>query len=565
MRTVVRRIVGSGSPGADGRPAHHRRLLALAVGLALVAALPLVVAAGLPPTITSFSPGVGPTGITVTIHGTRLTSTRSVRFNGVSASFQVVSNRELTAVVPETATTGPITVTKPAGSAVSSEDFHVQPNIVLILTDDQRYDELSMPTVQSQLIDKGTTFTNGFVVDPLCCPSRTAILTGKYSHSTDIYDNRPPHGGFETFHADGEESSTIATWLHAAGYHTGLVGKYLNGYFPSDASYIPPGWDSWEAQLIDNKESGLYHNYYMSDQGNLIFHGNTDADYSTDVLNGYATQFIQNAPASQPLFLYYAPVAPHLVAPPPRRYRHAFPDLQPLRPPSYNEADVSDKPQYIQDTPPLSTDEQARRDTLRLHQYQSLLAVDDGVKAILDSLQADGRLGSTLIMYASDNGLNMGEHRWTDKKVPYEESIRVPMIVRYDPITQQTARTETHFLLNVDFAPTFAAAAGVASPGAEGVNFLPLLAGNASGWRTDFLIEHANATKVVVPPYCAVRNTNWIYVEYSTGEQELYDLVNDPYELQNLAGDPAYSSTQASMHARMLQLCKPPPPGFTPT
>jgi N-acetylglucosamine-6-sulfatase len=159
----------------------------------------------------------------------------------------------------------------------------------------------------------------------------------------------------------------------------------------------------------------------------------------------------------------------------------------------------------------------------------------------------------------------MGEHRWTDKKVPYEESIRVPMIVRYDPITQQTARTETHFLLNVDFAPTFAAAAGVASPGAEGVNFLPLLAGNTSGWRTDFLIEHANATKAVVPPYCAVRNTNWIYVEYSTGEQELYDLVHDPYELNNLAGDPAYSSTQASMHARMLQLCNPPPPGFTPT
>ena len=565
MRKVVRRIVRSGSPGADERPAHRRRLLALAVGLALVAALPLIVAAGLPPTITSFSPGVGPTGITVTIHGTRLTATRSVGFNGVSASFQVVSNRELTAVVPETATTGPITVTKPAGSAVSSEDFHVQPNIVLILTDDQRYDELSMPTVQSQLIDKGTTFTNGFVVDPLCCPSRTAILTGKYSHSTDIYDNRPPHGGFQTFHADGEESSTIATWLHDAGYHTGLVGKYLNGYFPSDASYIPPGWDSWEAQLIDNKESGLYHNYYMSDQGNLIFHGNTDADYSTDVLNGYATQFIQNAPANQPLFLYYAPVAPHLVAPPPRRYRHAFPDLQPLRPPSYNEADVSDKPHYIQDTPPLSPDEQARRDTLRLHQYQSLLAVDDGVKAILDELQADGRLGSTLIMYASDNGLNMGEHRWTDKKVPYEESIRVPMIVRYDPITQQTASTNSRFLLNVDFAPTFAAAAGVASPGAEGANFLPLLAGNASGWRTDFLIEHANATKVVVPPYCAVRNTNWIYVEYSTGEQELYDLVNDPYELQNLAGDPAYASRQSSMHARMLQLCNPPPPGFTPT
>ena len=130
--------------------------------------------------------------------------------------------------------------------------------------------------------------------------------------------------------------------------------------------------------------------------------------------------------------------------------------------------------------------------------------------------------------------------------------------------TQQTAATNSHFLLNVDFAPTFAAAAGVASPGAEGANFLPLLAGNATGWRSDFLIEHANATKVQVPAYCAVRNRHWIYVEYETGEQELYNLVSDPYELQNLAGDPSYATTQSNLHARMLQLCNPPPPGLTP-
>ncbi len=540
------------------------RWIAVGLGFTLLALAPAASATSTPPTISSFSPDVGPTGITVSILGQHLKSTTSVRFNGVEASFQVIGYNRIDAVVPETATTGSITVTKPSGTATSVAQFHVQPNIVLILTDDQRYDELSMPTVQSELMAKGTTFTNGFVVDPLCCPSRTTILTGKYSHSTDIYDNKPPHGGFQTFNADGEESSTIATWLQSAGYHTGLVGKYLNGYFPSNASYIPPGWDSWVAQLIDNKETGLYKNYYVSNQGTLEFHGNTDADYSTDVLNTYATQFVQNAPADKPLFLYYAPVAPHLLAPPPQRYRHAFPDLQPLRPPSYNEADVSDKPQYIQDTPLLSTDEQARRDTLRLHQYQSLLAVDDGVKSILNALTASGRLGSTLIVYASDNGLNFGEHRWTEKKVPYEESIRVPMIVRYDPITQQTARTDSHFLLNVDFAQTFAAAAGVSAPGAEGANFLPLLGGQTSGWRTDFLIEHANATKVQVPAYCAVRNQWYLYVKYATGEQELYDLANDPYELQNQASNPSYSSVRSTLYARMVQLCTPPPPGFTP-
>jgi N-acetylglucosamine-6-sulfatase len=148
--------------------------------------------------------------------------------------------------------------------------------------------------------------------------------------------------------------------------------------------------------------------------------------------------------------------------------------------------------------------------------------------------------------------------------VPYEESIRVPMIVRYDPVTQQTARTDAHFLLNVDFAPTFAAAAGVSAPGAEGANFLPLLGGNASGWRTNFLIEHANATKVQVPAYCAVRNQRYLYVKYETGEQELYDLRNDPYELQNQASNPTYSSVRSTLYARMVKLCTPPPPGFTP-
>jgi N-acetylglucosamine-6-sulfatase len=540
-------------------------------GIAAVVALLAVVlspagpaAAGLPPEITSFSPSTGPTGITVTIDGRRMSAVRSVRFNGVEAQFRVVSTSTIDAVVPPTATTGPITVIKPSGSATSTPSFVVRPNIVLILTDDERFDELSMPTLQSELQDKGTTFQNSFVVDPLCCPSRTTILTGKYSHSTDIYDNRPPHGGFQTFNANGEESSTVATWLHDAGYHTGLVGKYLNGYFPSDASYIPPGWDTWDAATVEHKTEGLYKNYYMSIDGQLQYYGNADADYSTDVLSGYADRFIDSAPVQQPLFLMFTPVAPHLVAPPPQRYRTAFPNLAPLRPPSYNEADVSDKPQYIQNTPPMTSDDIARRDWLRRRQYQSLLAVDDAVKGILDALKATGRLSSTLILFSSDNGLNLGEHRWTDKRVPYEESIRVPLIVRYDPITDNVARTDDHLVLNLDYASTFAAAGGTSAPGSEGANLLPLLAGNSAGWRSDFLIEHANADTGSVPPYCGVRNAQYIYVKYSTGEEELYDLTKDPFELQNRASDPAYAQIRSSMYARMVQLCSPPPPGFTP-
>jgi arylsulfatase A-like enzyme len=144
---------------------------------------------------------------------------------------------------------------------------------VLILTDDQRYDELSgMPIVNSELVDKGLSFTNGFVEDPLCCPSRATILTGRESNSTDVYDNKPPHGGYATFHSEGEESSTIATWLHGAGYYTGLVGKYFNGYTPSRALSVPPGWDVWDGVANgagpDGPGGGMYYQYYVSENGN---------------------------------------------------------------------------------------------------------------------------------------------------------------------------------------------------------------------------------------------------------------------------------------------------------
>jgi arylsulfatase A-like enzyme len=162
----------------------------------------------------------------------------------------------------------------------------------------------------------------------------------------------------------------------------------------------------------------------------------------------------------------------------------------------------------------------------------------------------------------------MYEHRWPGKKVPYESSIRVPMVIRYDPLTQLTAWTRPRLALNVDVAPTFADAAGVAAPGAEGASLLPLLRGPVSSWRTDFLVEHANSTNQGVPPYCAVRTARFKFVKYSDGFEELYDLQNDPYELNNLlVTDPTSSDVIArrdSMYTRMVRLCQPPPPGFAP-
>jgi arylsulfatase A-like enzyme len=447
------------------------------------------------------------------------------------------------------------------------------PNIVLILTDDQTLDELSeitMPTVVSELVGKGVTFQNAFVSNSLCCPSRTSILTGKYSHGTGVYRNDPPYGGFETFR--DEDGSTIATWLHDAPAHyaTALVGKYLNGYAQG---YKPPGWDRWVGLGAGDSSKG-YYDYDITVDDSVVHHGSDPEDYSTDVLTGFATDFVRKVPASRPLFLYFAPHAPHDPATPPIRYSDELKDLPPYRPPNFNEADVSDKPPWVQRLPLLRYNDIKRIDDFRNRQFRSLMAVDEAVDAIMAALEETHRLGNTFIVVTSDNGLEMGSHRWSKKRVPWEESIHMPLIVRYDPLTQGTPRIDTHLALNIDLAPTFAELAGISAPGAEGTSLLPLVRGEDPPWRSDFLLEHlADAVNdpAYVPSYCGVRTQRYKYVQYEeqVGDdieisEELYDLNADPFELLNLAGDIRYAVLKAQWHKRMVQLCSPPPPGFIP-
>lgn len=434
-----------------------------------------------------------------------------------------------------------------------------KPNIVLILTDDQRYDDdWVLTTVQSELAAKGVKFINASVVNPWCCPSRASILTGKYSHGTDVYRNTPPHGGFSTFKP--RDQSTLATWLNAAGYRTGLVGKYLNGY---KSTYKPPGWNKWVAFCCDEaNEGGEYYNYDLIMDGVKKHYGSTPADYSTDVLAAEAISFINSTPSTQPLFLYFAPFAPHGDPIPAVRHKNAFKGYQFFSPPSRNEADVSDKPAYIRSTPLLSAAKLQGYDASRRKALGTLLAVDEAVKGILDSLTETGRLSNTMVVFMSDNGFSRGEHRWVKKQAPYEEDIRVPLTVRYDPMIS-APRTDTNFALNIDLAPTFAALAGVAAPGADGSSLLPLLSSPNSPWRSDFLIEHLKGGGGdTVPSYCAVRNLTHSYVQYQTGEEELYDINADPYQLQNRASDPQFVPLRESLRSRVKELCKPTPPGF---
>jgi arylsulfatase A-like enzyme len=428
------------------------------------------------------------------------------------------------------------------------------PNVLLIVTDDQRWDTLwSMPIVQRELVDRGVTFSHAFVSNPLCCPSRASILTGNYSHTTAVYRQEPPFGAFETF----QDSSTLATWLHDEGYTTGLFGKYIDAYqHAAVTGYVPPGWDRWMAFV-----RSAYYDYNLAVDGRVQRHDeNPDADYSTSVLGAAAASFIGSVPRDRPFFAEFAPAAPHAPAIAAPEHERDFRDLPPWRPPSYDEADIADKPAYMQRLPQLSSESRDLIDGFRRRQYQTLQTVDEQVGSLLDALRETARLDDTLIVFTSDNGLLWGEHRWMKKEVPYDEALRVPLVIRDDGLPRP-ARTDDHLVLNIDMAPTIADLASVPHPDTDGRSMVPLLRDPSAPWRSDFLIEHMEGANPV-PSYCGVRTETEKYVRYQTGERELYDLAADPYELENLANDPAHAGDVKRLSDRLGELCDPPPPGM---
>lgn len=439
----------------------------------------------------------------------------------------------------------------PAPTPVVAQMPSDPPDVVLIVTDDQRWDTVwSMPTVRRELIEPGVAFEQAFVVNPICCPSRASILTGDYSHTTGVYRQTPPFGRVEAF----DDTSTLATWLDAAGYTTGLFGKYLDGYqHRALTGVVPPGWDRWVAFV----RAG-YVDYKLTVDGEVRSYGASPPEYSTTVLAERAVAFLEGA--SGPVFLLFAPAAPHAPAVPEPGDADVFADLEPAHPPSFDEADVSDKPAWVRALPRLDGEGAERIDAFRRRQYRSLRSVDRAVERIVDALERTGRLGNTLLLFTSDNGIHHGEHRWSRKETPYEESIRVPLVVRWDAADRAVQPAEDALVLNIDLAPTIAEAAGVAID-ADGRSLLPLLDGRINRWREDFLIEHLEGANPV-PTFCAVRSSAWKYVRYATGEEELYDLRRDPNELENLVGDASARSSLDSLRERLRELCRPTPPGF---
>lgn len=400
-----------------------------------------------------------------------------------------------------------------------------RPNIVLIVTDDQRWDTLeAMPSVQRLLVDHGMTFTNAFATTPSCCPSRVSLLTGQYSHHTGVLDgsvgNAP--GGAPAF----DDVSSLATWLDDAGYRTGLIGKYLNDYDELPAGYVPPGWDEWFA-IAQPGPQIRYYDYELNENGNIVKYGDAPSEYSTSVLQEKAVGFVEGG---DPFFLYLAPIAPHPPSIPAPADADASVDLAWDPPPSFNEADVSDKPGG--GPPAFSAHEIAAARSKHLQMLRSLLAVDRAVQATVDAVEAAGRMEDTYFIFTSDNGFLLGEHRLFGKVWPYEESIRVPLVIRTPG--SDAPRSSDELVLNIDLPGTIAEVAGV-RPGLhqDGLSLVPLLAGRKTSWRSGFVVEFLGYAPGV-PPYEGVRTRRHLYVEYRNGARELYDLGRDPDELRNL-------------------------------
>ena len=377
------------------------------------------------------------------------------------------------------------------------------PNIVLILADDLDTDLGTMardytPNIHRLIADQGATLADYYVTDSLCCPSRTTYLRGQYTHNHGVYTNGGATGGYERMVPLGLESSTLATWLQAAGYRTALIGKYINGYpLEGDDTHVPAGWSEWFSPSAGNPY-GSY-NYTLNENGKLVRYGRTPADHITDVLADKADAFLAAAapaPAEAPFFAFITPYAPHAPADPAPRHAALLPDLQAPRGGSYDEADVSDKPAALAARPPLTPRQMTAGDELYRKRVLSMMAVDEMVARLIATLEASGELANTYVIFTSDNGFHIGQHRLPQgKQTAYEEDIHVPFFIRGPGIAPGTVVDDV-LVGNVDIAPTLAELGGAAVPDfVDGRSFVPYINGTpddiaaAGPWRQAFLVE----------------------------------------------------------------------------
>ena len=557
--------------------------------LACVLALLALLVGGAPTANASTTPAAtgvvavkaGSASVAITVRGTGFEAGAQVTSLAYDVEFSAVTRLSSTAIRVTVKTHAGtalglrrLRITNPSGTSVTCSCLTIawpytaaspttRPNIVVINTDDQRGDSISqLPSINART--DWARFENSFVHEPQCCPSRATFFTGQYAY----------RNGVSTL-ADGARmnpNTTVATMLQAAGYQTSLTGKYLNGYGATTAEYTPPGWDDFRAfrgvnptAPVDAKGNAVgypYVNYRNVENNVEKSYGSAAADYSTDRYAAMVREFIRKADPTRPVFTYFAPIAPHFTVRPADRDKATCLATALPTPASFNVSDTVGQPKWMAGLPAASAASilQQRRGTC-----QTLRAVDLAVSSFFAELEASGRLANTYVIFTSDNGYSFGEHRLTGKGHLYEESIRVPLLIRGPGVVPGTRSRLTS---NVDLAPTLVQLANATAPVGffNGQPFVDDLKGtNTLPNRAEILLFGCR-TKTGPGDFCGggydfmggawgIRTAKFKYVRYAqTGETQLFELAADPDELHNRTDAPAYQSVKTALDKRLTAL-----------
>jgi arylsulfatase A-like enzyme len=420
-----------------------------------------------------------------------------------------------------------------AGDAALALHAPGRPNVLLIMTDDQRAHGTMdvMPTTRAWFETGGTAFTQAFATTPVCCPSRSSVFSGRYVHNHGVRDNASS--------AALDQRYTIQEYLHQSGYRTGYFGKYLNAW---NLFRDPPSYDDWSIT------SSGYSPIRVNENGVV----KAVSQYATTYFRDNAVRFIQEAESQDatPWFLQVATTAPHAPFTPEPQYANVDPGVPFEEPPNFLEADKLDKPVSIEN----ANVDPAAVESTRIAQLRTLMSVDDLVGDVFGALQLAGEADNTLAIFLSDNGFEWGEHGLYSKGDPYDGSTRIPMYVRW-PGHVTAGVSDSRLVANVDVAPTIAAAVGglgVSVP-MDGRSML-----NPAQIRSRLLLEWFGGEGSNA--WAALRTQTSHYIEQYEGVdgqsirfREYYDLTNDPWEMDNLLGDgnPANDAGTAALAAQL--------------
>jgi N-acetylglucosamine-6-sulfatase len=479
----------------------------------------------------------------------------------------------------------------------------VRPNIVVIMADDMRDDEVKyMPNVERLIGEEGVRFDNMFSPQPLCCPARASFLSGMYTHNHKVWSHADPFG-FRAF----DDDQTLPVWLNQVGYNTAFLGKYLNGYgrqtLPDGSPsvhYVPPGWTDWsgsvDSGIEDQDYNGGTYRYFdttLNVDGLLQPH---QGRYNTWVFGDRTRELIDRYSRSpKPFFIWASYVAPHHGSPfepddpgkvlrdngdvtdfktpaRPEKVKGMFDDEILRAPGAAGEKDVSEKPFFIRDLPPINDAEEQALTEVTRQRAEALAALDEEVGNTLDELERTGELDNTLVVFTSDNGYFLGEHRDRQGKIlPYEPSLRVPLLMRGPGVPAGEHRQDPFTM--IDFAPTFLDAAGAQpEPSIDGTSLLDVARTGDQGWTRGIFTEtgprHVGSDVEESDNFLVLgggpsplrfsqgmRVPNYLYVEHASREKELYDLRSDPEENDNLIDQPARRHVQTEL-AHLLDVLR---------